>query len=314
MAIGAKQSVSLTPDMSEHGKPEPIRRVRVIANPISGVAARQKLVPRVVDILRDGGIEVEISPTEGPGHATALAREACRLELDAVVAIGGDGTVNEVANGMESGGTALAIVPTGTANMLARELGVPFDAEGAARVVIGGRRRRIDLGVVNGHRFVMVVGVGFDAAVVNAVSGARTGHLGQHRYVGHIAKTLMEYRFTPLSVRIDDEPEDRRASLLFVCNTRNYAAHFALAPDARPDDGLLDFLLVRRGTARDLPRLALAAFAGSLPRYRDVTYVQGGKLRVTAEKPVPVQIDGDPGGTTPLDISVLPGALEVLVP
>jgi YegS/Rv2252/BmrU family lipid kinase len=300
--------------MSEHASPRPIRRVRIIANPISGAIARRAVVPRCVEVLSRAGIEVETAPTEGPGHATALAGEACRRGLCAVVAVGGDGTVNEVVNGMLPGRTALATVPTGTANMLARELGVPFLADAAARVIAAGRRRRLDVGVVNGRRFAMVVGVGFDAAVVAAVSSARRGHLGQHRYLAHVAKTMMEYSFTPIDVRIDDEPTLRRASLLFACNTRNYAAHFALAPDARSDDGRLDFVLVTGGAARDFPRWLYGAFTGTLPRYRDVTYVQGRKLEVSAAGPVPVQIDGDPGGTTPLLVSLLPGALEVLVP
>ncbi len=300
--------------MSEYGKRQPIRRVHLIANPISGVAARQKIVPRCVEILRGGGLEVTINPTEGPGHATVLAGEACDLGIDAVVAVGGDGTVNEVVNGMKPGRTALATVPTGTANMLARELGVPFDAEGAARVVIAGQRLRIDVGIANGHRFVTVVGVGFDATIVSAVSSERKGHLGQFRYFSHVAKTALEYDFPPLTVRVDDELQTRRAGMLFVCNTRNYAAHFALAPNAKTNDGLLDFVLVHGGGARDFPRWSLAAFLGTLPQYRDVTYVQGRKLEVTTEKPVPVQVDGDPGGTTPLTVSIEPGALEVMVP
>ena len=286
----------------------------MIANPISGVAARQAIVPQCVAILRSAGIDAEVTPTEAPGHATVLAGEACRLELDAVVAVGGDGTVNEVLNGMEPGHTALATVPTGTANMFAREFRIPFSAEGAAKVVTAGNRRRIDVGLANGKRFGMVVGVGFDAAIVNAVSADRSGHLGQHRYFAHIARTALHYDFPRLTVRLDDERQSRPARMLFVCNTRNYAAHFALAPDALPDDGLLDFLLMRGGKARNLLRWALAAFLGTLPGYRDVTYVQGRKLVVESEQPVPVQVDGDPGGTTPLTITVEPGALEVLVP
>ncbi len=300
--------------MSEHPPSPSLRRVRVITNPISGVAARQTVLPRFVGIIEGAGIEVELSPTEGPGHATVLAGEACREGLDAVVVAGGDGTINEALNGMTPGVTALATLPTGTSNILARELRIPFDAGGAARVVTAGKRRRVDVGVANGRRFLMVVGVGFDAAVVNAVSGKRDGHLGRHRYFAPIAKLIMEYDFPRLRIRIDDEPQDRTAGLAFICNTRNYAGHFALTPDARPDDGLLDFLLVKAGAARDFLRWGLAALTGTLPRYRDVTYVQGRRLVVESELPVPVQIDGDPGGTTPLTIEIDPGALEVIVP
>ncbi len=286
----------------------------MITNPISGRAPRQAALPRHVEALGEFGLSVELTPTKAPGHAGDLAREACRAGVDAVVVAGGDGTINEVLNGMEPGRTALATFPTGTSNILARELKIPFSARGAARVIAAGRRMKMDVGVANGRRFLMVVGVGWDAEVVNAVSAARTGHLGKHRYLAHIAATAMTYKFPPLSVTVDGVARPRPDHMVFVCNTRNYAAYFALTPDARPDDGKLDFLLVKEGGARNYVRWAVAALTGTLPRYRDVDYVQGTSLRVETAEPIPWQVDGDPGGTTPLDISLLPGALEVIVP
>jgi YegS/Rv2252/BmrU family lipid kinase len=306
------ESVSLDPEMSE--RPPSPRRITVIANPVSGSPRSHGRLPIFLDLLKGGGVEADVQRTEGPGHATELAREASRLGREAIVAVGGDGTVNEVLNGMETSETALATLPLGTSSIFARDLGIPFDPTEAAEVLLEGRRRRLDYGLVNGRRFLMVVGIGWDAHVVNAFSEARSGHGGKHRYLAPIARAVVEYDFPELTIRVDGEEPPRKASLAFACNIRNYAAFFRIAPKAVPDDGALDFVVLREGGARNYLKWAIAAFRGTLPRYREVDYVQGRTLHVTAERPVPVEIDGDPGGTTPVTLSLVPDALEVLVP
>jgi YegS/Rv2252/BmrU family lipid kinase len=288
--------------------------VRIVANPISGLKSRERSLDRFREILEASGVAGELAVTEGPGHATELAAAACEGDFDAVVAVGGDGTVNEVVNGLSGTRVALATLPTGTANLLARELRIPFDAEGAARTVVSGRRRLLDAGRADGRRFLMVVGIGWDAHVVELVSSGRRGHLGQHRYLLPIARAILGYEFPPLSVTVDGVPHPRPVSLAFVCNTRNYGAFFNLTPQARPDDGLLDFLLLRNGHPRNYVRWVAAALAGRLPEYRDVDYVKGRRIEIRGERPVPWQADGDPGGQTPLTIEIEEQAVEVLVP
>jgi YegS/Rv2252/BmrU family lipid kinase len=292
----------------------PVRRARVIWNPVSGLQKGYEPGVRVCEVLEGEGVEVEIAPTEGPGHATELARQACRREWDVVVAVGGDGTVNEVLNGLEGTRTSLATVPSGTANMLARELTIPLDATRAARLVSRGRRRRMDAGRANGRRFLMVVGVGWDAAIVNEVAERRRGHLGRHRYLLPIARTMWRYDFPVLEARVDGEEAPRPACLAYACNTRNYGGWFTLAPRARPDDGRLDFLVVREGRSRNYVRWILGALLGTLPGYREVDYFRGRRIRIESEKPVPYQVDGDPGGTTPVVVELEENALEVIVP
>jgi len=292
-------------------EPPHVRRIDVIENPISGLRSRHDLIPEFLDRLRSLGIELSVTRTEGQGHATEIAREAERRERDAVVVIGGDGTVNEALNGLNGGRTALGTFPLGTSSILARDLKVPFDPRRAAEVVRAGRRRRLDVGVVNGRRFLMVVGVGWDAHVVKTVAALREGHLGQHRYLLPVLRAAWEYGWPRLRVAVDGGPA-REAHLAFACNIRNYAAFFRIAPRADPGDGRLDF--VGDGRPRNYLRWALAAFTGTLPRYREVEYVQGREIEVRADEPVPFQVDGDPGGTTPIRITLEPGALEVIVP
>ena len=291
----------------------PLRQIAVITNPVSGSPRSHGRLPVFLDFLKGAGIEADLHRTEAPGHATELAREACRRERQVIVAVGGDGTVNEVLNGLETDRTALATLPLGTSSIFARDLRIPFDPTEAAGILVSGRRRRLDYGIVNGRRFLMVVGIGWDAHVVNAFSAARNGHGGKHRYIAPIAKAMMEYDFPTLTIRVDDGAP-RTASIAFACNIRNYAAFFRIAPRAVPDDGVLDFVLIREGGARNYLKWVIAAFRGTLPRYREVDYAQGRTLRVDADRPVPYEIDGDPGGTTPVTISIVPDALEVFVP
>lgn len=292
----------------------PPRRIVVVANPISGNPRSHERLPVFLDVLKGSGAEVRLAPTEGPGHATELGADACRRGCDAIVAVGGDGTVNEVLNGLAPGeGPALGTLPLGTSSIFARDLRIPFDPAKAAGVVLRGRRRRLDVGTVNGRRFLMVVGVGWDAHVVNAFAEARRGHGGKARYLAPIAKALVEYDFPELTVALDDAPP-RAARIAFVCNIRNYAAFFRIAPEAAPDDGRLDLVTIRDKSARNYLKWILAAYLGTLPRYREVEYRKGTRIRIDADRPVPFEVDGDPGGTTPVDIALAPAALEVLVP
>lgn len=299
--------------MSEPPPVVRVRKVHLIVNPTSGLSRGPGHLEAFRGALRGAGVEIVEQRTEGPGHARELAREACRHCGDALVAAGGDGTVNEVVNGMALASMPLATLPLGTSNILARDLVIPFDPVDAAGVVLGGRCRNLDVGLVNGRRFLMVVGVGWDAHVVNAVSRTRRGHLGKHRYLLPVGQAVLTYRFPRLTASIDGGPPVR-ATVAFACNTRNYAAFFSLTPDARPDDRKLDFLVLREGSRRDMVRWIWAAFAATLPRYRETIYRQGRELLVTADEPVPYQIDGDPGGTTPVRISMEQGTLEVIVP
>jgi len=303
----------MLPVMSD-AAPARVRQVQIILNPVSGLSGRSGAFEAFRAGLRGEGVEVIETRTERAGHAPLLAGEAIRRGVDAVVAVGGDGTVNEVLNGLPLGTIPVGVFPTGTSNILARELRLPFDPRRAAAVIAAGRRRRLDVGTVNGRRFLMVVGVGWDGHVVEVVSAHRHGHLGRHRYVLPILRAVLDYRFPPLMVSDGGAGPPRPAALAFACNTRNYAGWFALAPEARPDDGAIDFVTLARGSRRDVPRWFWAALTGSLPRYREVTCRKGRSLLVTAGEPVPYQVDGDPGGVTPVRIGMEDVTLEVIVP
>jgi len=293
------------------------RRLLVLVNPISGHGRALRAAERFLERVRAEGAEAEEFRTATAGEATRRAAEARGGRFDALVAVGGDGTVNEALNGLEGSGVPVAILPTGTANVLARDLRLPFDPAGAARVAARGRVRTLDVGEVRttagSRRFLCCAGAGPDGAVVRAVAAARRGGLGFRGWVRPIWRTWRAYGFPALRVSVDGgTPSD--GTLAVVCNTANYGGLFRLVPGADPGDGALDaFVASPRGRAA-LLRYLWGAWRGTLARRPDVRVARGGRIRVEADGPVPVQVDGDPFGETPLEATLRAGAARVLVP
>jgi YegS/Rv2252/BmrU family lipid kinase len=293
-----------------------VRRVAIVVNPISGSASRARALAEFTDALTAAGVESKVHPTRAAGDGARIAKEAAAAGVDVVVAAGGDGTVNEVARGLTDlgrGAPALAILPRGTSNLVARDLGLGFRVKDAARVVIDGAATPMDVGFANGRLFVACVGVGWDAHVVRLLARARKGHIGFSTWLAPIAKAAVEYEFTPMRVVASNGASAEGVFAMFF-NTRPYAAFFTPLPDARRDDGRLDALVLKKSSFLDMPRWAWKGRFGTLGADESATVLLGQGFRVESARPLPVQIDGDVGGETPLDILVRPAALRVLVP
>jgi YegS/Rv2252/BmrU family lipid kinase len=293
------------------------RRVLVVVNPISGRGRALRAAERFLEAFRAEGGAAEETRTAAAGEGTRRAAEAVAAGYDAVVAVGGDGTVNEVLQGLDGTGVPVAILATGTANVLARELGIPFDPRAAARVAALGRPRTVDVGeartTAGERRFLCCAGAGFDGAVVRGVAEARKARLGFRGWVKPLWREIRAYDFPALRVSVDGVPSPA-ATLAVVCNTANYGGFFTLIPGADPGDGALDAFLLDARRRRSFFRYLWGAWRGTLPGERDAATVRGRTVRIEADRPVPVQVDGDPFGTTPLDVSLRPGAARVLVP
>ena len=293
-----------------------MRTAAIVVNPISGSGSRERALREFRETLEGAGIAVKLRPTRGPGDGAVIAREEAALGTDVVVAAGGDGTVNDVASGLagvEGKAPALAILPRGTSNLVARDLGLPFRARDNARVVIEGFESPMDVGVANGRVFVACVGVGWDAHVVRLLSKARKGHISFSTYAQPIAKAMLDYEFEPLRV-VAADGTSAEGVVAIVFNTRPYAAFFTPVPGARRDDGLLDVLVLARAGLLDVPRLAWKGRMGTLGDDKSATVLRSTAFRIEAKRPLPVQIDGDVGGETPLDILVRPAAIRVIAP
>lgn len=263
-------------------------------------------------MLRVAGWDVTISVTECAGHATEVAREAAAQLVDVIVVNGGDGTINEAVNGLAGTSTALAVLPGGTANVWAKEIGVSKRIETAMQVVLHGDRRRVDLGVANGRYFLLMAGVGLDAAIIPRVNPWLKRRAGAMAYILAGIATAIRTRAWATQCRLDGDAIETSLYWMLAGNTRNYGGIVNITKAARIDDGLLDVALMKRGglhLVTDGVRLLFGRHAGS----GNVMYRQVAEAFI--ETPgIPVQLDGELCLETPLRLGVAPRALTVVVP
>lgn len=251
--------------------------------------------------------------TDAPGQAGAWAHQAQAEGFDTVVAAGGDGTVNEVVNGLADSGLRFGILPVGTMNVFATELGIPANNLAEAwRIVEDGHTRAVDLPMANGARFVQLAGAGLDAAVVERTSIDSKRTLGPLSYL----LTLAQVAAGP-APRLQVEPAEgvvREGSFVLVGNGRFYGGPFVLFKDARLDDGLLDVLVFQNQSHWDLLRYVQAIAFGQHAGLPDVEYFQTPQLRVTSAEDVPVEVDGELTGRLPYEFGFSDQKLTVLAP
>jgi YegS/Rv2252/BmrU family lipid kinase len=248
----------------------------------------------------------------GAGHARALAAEAVADGATRILVCGGDGTINEVASALAHTDCALGILPFGRGNDLAAALGVPRSLEAAVAVFLAGNTRRIDLGTVNGRVFCTVAATGFDAEVARRVRTGRWHHAGRFAYAGGVLGSLWTYRAAQLRLEGDFGVREGKYLLAAASNTGSYGGGIWIAPDARPDDGLLDCCLVREMPPLRMVRIFLRAYGGGHVRFPEVEMVRTRQLGVTADRPLPVITDGELAGETPATFGIVPMALQVI--
>jgi YegS/Rv2252/BmrU family lipid kinase len=243
----------------------------------------------------------------------ALAREAAATGAAVVFACGGDGTINEVVNGLAGSECALGVLRGGMGDVFAREAGVPRAPEAALRVLIDGERRRFDLGLANERRFLMMAGIGFDAAVVRAVPRRPKRLLGSTSYALWGAWTLARYRPRRVLLRIDGDELETRLYWLLLGNTRSYGGVARIAVSARADDGRLEAYVFEGGGLGRVAGHAMRIARGRLEGAPGVSRRRVQTLEVISAG-LPVQVDGEYAGETPMRFAVAPAALDVLLP
>jgi YegS/Rv2252/BmrU family lipid kinase len=293
----------------------------VIHNPSAGMRTDYHALHAALDVFRAAGWQVEACETQAGGDATKFARDAAQGHNDAVFAVGGDGTLNEVLNGILDSNTALGVLPYGTANVWAKEMGLPLgDMAAAAQLQIGGEPVRIDVGEAVGESFgprafVLSCGIGFDAYITAEVEPQRAlkRRLGAAMFWMVGTWAAFTYRGRHAQVEVDGKKRRVRLLLALASNAQLYGGVVRIAPDARVDDGLLD-LAVFRGTGvwRTAWHL-IRVFLGWHLRAPDVDHYRAREIAIRGPK-LPVHVDAEPVGVTPVRISVRPKALRVLVP
>ncbi len=289
----------------------------VIVNPTAGRRDVGAQIRQAAEELTRRGWTVNVEETLRRGDATVLARRAAASGQQAVLIVGGDGTLNEAANGLVGSETALGILPVGTGNAWARLLGLPIGKPvQAARLLADGSVRVADVGRAGNRYFLQWVGIGFDATVTREVESRQWAkrRLGPLAYILAGVRVALRYQSEEANVTADGQTSAHRMILAVAANSRHYAAILRLAPRARLDDGTLDlFVFHGNGFCQTLRHFILLLF-GRHETDAAVWHERVQRVSVEAARPLDVQIDGEPADTTPVEISVIPRALRVLVP
>ena len=287
-----------------------MKKCVIITNPAAGRYA-SSLLRHATEFIGRAGYSVYVRCTECPGDGTRLAHECVQENPDLVLAAGGDGTLNEVVNGLVFTEIPFAVLPRGTVNVFAREIGLPRGLDRQLQVVCEGRRHRVCLGKANDRFFLLMAGVGFDAGVVEGVNSNLKRRIGRLAYVVSGFRTLFHLNPPPLDVLVDDE-ERLTARHLIIGNGRFYGGSFKVTPEASIRSPALDFCAFGGGRRIDLMRYAWGIALFNHRRMKDVTCRRCSRLTVQSGERVPVQVDGDACGELPMTFETVPDALTVI--
>lgn len=288
------------------------KKIVFIINPISGTSSKDSvplLIERYIDKER---FDIEIRFTERAGHAIEIAEEAKLAGVDVCVAVGGDGTVNEVAKALTDGKTALGIVPLGSGNGLARHLMLPLNVKGALEVINECEVHNLDYGMINDHAFFCTCGMGFDAFISKKFADA--GKRGKITYLENILKTGLSYEPETYEVTMDEETVTYKAFLISCANASQYGNDAYIAPHASMHDGLLDVIIMEPFDIVEAPQISLEMFNKTLDKHSKVKTFRTKHLKVRREKAGIIHYDGDPvEAAAELDIRIVPGGIPVVV-
>ena len=290
-------------------------RVLIVFNPQAGQGSmlRQALA-QVTQIWRQQHWQVELQPTRWAGDATFWSAQAATQGYDIVVAAGGDGTVNEVANGLVGTKTALAVLPVGTVNIWARELGLPMDVTRSATALLQAHLRPVDLGKAGDRHFLLMAGVGFDAAVTAGVCPHEKKRFGAIAYLKRAFHLAWQWRGVRSLIRIDGQRVRGRILMVVIGNSQLYGGVFKMTAHATIDDGLLDVCVIKGHTLLTAPLRLLSIFTRRYNLDPKVKYYRARHVSIQGKRTLPVQVDGDYLGHTPMTFEVVPAGLWVLVP
>jgi diacylglycerol kinase (ATP) len=290
----------------------------VIFNPQAGKERGDSIASTAGRLLMQRGLQVELHPTQGPNDAKMIASRFA-LQTDVIVAVGGDGTINEVVNGLTCAGDTdsralLGVVPAGTVNVLALELGIPFDTAAACDIVASGTTMSMDVGKANDRCFALMMGAGIDALTVRNIDLRTKKRFKELAFLGTGLKTGFAERPPVFVVRADGH--EYRTTFFVASNTRNYAGRFGITPQADPTDGMLDLMIFTGTTRSSLAVFWMGVPSGLHTRNPNVTYVRAQRAELTpleGEEEVWFQTDGELAGSLPAKVTIDPNALRVLV-
>lgn len=296
------------------------KNAHLIYNPTSGPIWNSFKPVIVENYLKDRGWDIKVTPTEYQGHASELAKESAKNGTYLVIAAGGDGTINEVVQGLAGSETVLAILPVGTTNVMARDLKIPLNLQDALSVIVNGEEDSIDLGVVNDRYFVLMVGIGFDAKLINEVDSNLKKMTGIVAFAATSPVSMFSHKQSKMSITLWDKEGKKKkfkktSYQALISNAPTYAISLTVSLDAKLNDGLLDLDIFKTDKLHQFAwKLISIAFFTKKNDKEAVDNFQFQKMMLKADPPMPIQVDGDSYGYTPALFEVKPNYLKILKP
>jgi len=289
------------------------KQIVFIINPISGVSKKHGIEDTIARVLDNNLFECRFRYTEYAGHGAEIAAEVVAWGVDVVVAVGGDGSVNQVAAKLVGTNVVLGILPMGSGNGLANHLQIPLKPAKALSVINGFKVEQIDTANVNDHFFVSIAGVGFDAMIAQKFAGSKKR--GFWTYLRLIFSEFLTYKVKPYALNIDGVSYQREALFISFANSDQFGYKTKIAPEASVDDGLLDVCIVGKPAFHRMPLMAYLLFSNQIGKLRDVEIVKAKTITIESKKSQYVNLDGDPVALTGhLHVAVNPLSLKVIIP
>lgn len=293
-----------------------MKKAVLIYNPSSGKELASEYKDRVVEVVTSMQYEVEVKETQGPKDATRFATQACEQQVDFVVGMGGDGTINEIVNGLaeQQHMPLFSFIPLGTVNDFARALGIPLDPEEAIEALKVSKEQRADIGKLGNDYFMNIVAIGEIASKVADTSIESKTRLGPLAYLLEGTKAILQDNEVSMKISYDEGEWEGDMTLVLIALTNSVGGFEKLAPDAEVDDGLLHVFIVHESGIPGFLRVGTKLLQGKIAEDDGVDYIRTKKVHIETSQELFCNVDGDEGTCTPVDIQVLAQHLRVLVP
>jgi YegS/Rv2252/BmrU family lipid kinase len=287
-------------------------KICFIYNPFSGTRKPGRFKELIANTLDGDKFDYIFHETKSPKDAIRLASDAVNEKYDIIVAAGGDGTINEVIQGIGHAPVMLGIIPMGSGNGLARHLEIPHEPEKAIRLINKLNTRTIDVATINGYPFASIAGLGFDARVANKYRKVRKrGFFGYFRV---IFREYFRYRDREFTLTFDNQKISRKAILLSIANSNQFGYNSIIAPNAQPDDGLLDVVIVKKFPLGELPRIIGLLFTGKIDQSSYIESYKTKELFIVRKRGKRVNIDGEAVKMgREIFVRIQPSAIKVIV-
>lgn len=291
-----------------------MKKYLFVINPVAGKGKTLGVIPLIKESFNKDKINYDIKITKRRGQGEEIAKKAAKNGYTHIIAVGGDGTVYEVLNGIKGYDVSLGIIPLGTGNDFVRSIKMPNEASEAIEIIKKGKTKKIDVGKINDRFFLNVSSIGIDAEIVKETEKIKKYFSGTAAYVAGIFATLAKYRSKKVDILVDGKNYSRNVELIAIGNGKYYGGGMKINPDAEIEDGLLDICLVNKMNKLKFIALFLTVFKGKHTKIKEVEIFRGRDINIMSNEPLVLNADGDIIGTTPANISIEKSSINVIIP